>query len=320
MKTGTVSVDKGSRALEQLLGTVSEKNLNWNEADTRFHFIDPFLTDCLGWPPSLIHVEKEQGGEYADYELGEPRALILEAKRDGAYFELPANPARRLIAELPAVMTTSVAAAEAIKQAQRYCSARGVQFAVVCNGHQLIAFLAVRLDGKDPLEGQCLVCDGYPQIKKHFPQLWQTLSPDGVTERRLFRLLTTETLEVIPRKLSNFLTNYPEYRYKNESQESLRALAELLIEDIPNTPDIKKQFYQECYCESGALSRYALLSKSILNARYAALFNPSQPSPHVESIKPSKHEVAITPETMSTALARRPFVLLGMSASEKLRF
>ena len=224
------------RALEQILGIVTKQNLDWNEAETRFHFIDPFLTDCLGWPSSVIHVEKSQGGEYADYELGEPRAIIWEAKRHGTYFELPANTARQLVVPLPAVMATSVTAADAIKQAQRYCSTRGVRFAVVCNGHQLIAFVAVRLDGKDPLKGRCLACDGYSQIKKHFPQLWQTLSPAGVTELRLLRLLNkANTGSRSSPKLASSLTNYHEYRYKNESQASLRAMAELLIEDIPNT-------------------------------------------------------------------------------------
>ena len=52
-KKGTVSVHKGMRALEQILGIVTKQNLDWNEAETRFHFIDPFLTDCLGWPSSV---------------------------------------------------------------------------------------------------------------------------------------------------------------------------------------------------------------------------------------------------------------------------
>ena len=54
-------------------------------------------------------------------------------------------------------MAVSPEASEAIKQAQDYCSSRGVQFAVVFNGHQLIAFLAVRFDGVAPLDGKCLV-------------------------------------------------------------------------------------------------------------------------------------------------------------------
>jgi predicted type IV restriction endonuclease len=182
--TGTVSLDKGKRALDRLLARLSQRSIDWNEAETRFQFIDPFLTNCLGWPKSLIHVERASGREYTDYELGEPRVVIWEAKREGIYFELPANPSQKLICSLPSIMATSSKAAEAIKQVQIYCSTRGVQFAVVCNGQQLIAFLAVRLDGQNPLDGECLVCDGYLRIKSEFPTLWQTLSPEGITERR----------------------------------------------------------------------------------------------------------------------------------------
>ena len=208
-------------------------------------------------------------------------------------------------------MALSTPVSEAIIQAQNYCTSRGVQFAAVCNGHQLIAFLAVRLDGNNPLDGRCLVCDGYSQIQEQFPEIWSALSPQGVAERRLIRLLTSEISSAIPPKLSSSTPKYHEYRYKSASQTSLRTLAELLIEDLPNTPELEERFYLECYCESGALSQYALLSKSILSARYAALFDPSEPSPHLEPIKPKKNEVAVSPGMMSNALARRPFVLLG---------
>ena len=310
-KLGTNSLDKGAQQFQRLLDSIHDKRVDWNEAETRFQFIDPFLTDCLGWPRGAIHVESAEGRQYTDYELGEPRTIIWEAKREGIYFELPPNPARKLVASLSSIVALSPAVEDAIKQVKDYCFSRGVQLAVVCNGHQLIAFLAVRLDGISPLDGRCLVCDGYAQIRDHFPKIWSVLSPQGVAERRLVRLLTSEVTSAIPPKLSSSTPKYHEYRYKSASQTSLRTLAELLIEDLPNTPELEERFYQECYCESGALSQYALLSKSILSARYAALFDPSEPSPHVEPIKPKKGDVAISPEMMSNALARRPFVLLG---------
>ena len=199
----------------------------------------------------------------------------------------------------------------AIVQVQNYCLTRGVQFAVVCNGHQLIAFLALRLDGTNPLDGRCLVYDGLYHIRDNFPELWSALSPQGIAERRLVRLLTSETFSAIPPRLSSSTPKYHIYRYKNTSQASLRTLAELLIEDLPNIVELEETFYKECYCESGALSQYALLSKSILGARYSALFDPSKPSPHIEPIQPKKGDMAVSPEMMSNALARRPFVLLG---------
>lgn len=308
---GTVTLDNGRKAIDRLMADLEQKKPDWNEAETRFQFIDPFLTRCLGWPRPMIHVEQAQDRHYTDYELGEPRAIIWEAKREGRYFDLPANPSNKILVSLASIMQSSPEANSAVRQAQSYCSARGVQYAVVCNGHQLVAFLATRWDGVSPFDGNCLAFDGYLKMAAEFPSLWQNLSPEGVGEKRLSRLLVKGEVEGIPRKLSNYVTSYHYYRYKNSSQTTLRTLAELLIEDIPNTSELEEQFYNECYCESGALSQYSLVSKSILNSRYAALFPPDEPGPTVQRLKPSRKEIALDPTTISGALARRPFVILG---------
>ncbi len=308
---GTTSIEEGLKALRTLLAEVGSLKLDWNEADTRFQFIDPFIKDCLGWPTSEINVERAYEGTYTDYELGKPRMAIWEAKREGIYFELPANPTQKIVASLQSIMALDKKAASAIEQVQHYCSARGTPIAVVCNGHQLIAFLAVRQDGIAPLEGRCLVIDGYDQLVKDFPRLWQNLSPEGVKERRIFRFLTTGAESGIPRKLSSFLLTYPSFRYKSEIQTNLRMVAELLIEDVVKTPEVEAQFYRECYCESGTLAQDALISKQILAARYAALFDPSAPSPSLAAVKPGKKETSLTPEIMAEALVSRPIVLIG---------
>lgn len=309
-RIGNKSIDKGLAELGNLVEKVTVIHPDWNEADTRFQFIDPFITDCLGWHRDEIRVEAAHGGTYTDYELGKPRVAIWEAKREGTYFELPANPARKLVAPLSSVMALDDNAAAAIKQVQAYCSSRGAPIAVLCNGHQIIAFLAVRLDGHPPLEGKCLVVDGYQQMLKEFPLLWQNLSPEGVTQRRIVRLLTTGETG-IPRKLSSYLMQYPTFRYKSRIQADLRAVAELLIEDVVKTPEVEEQFYRKCYCESGSLAHDALLSKQLLAARYAALFKPTEPTPSVTPVKPTKGETTLTPEVMAEALARRPIVLIG---------
>src|SRR3989304_482286 len=188
---GTTSIETGLKELEALIKKISADRPDWNEADTRFQFIDPFITDCLGWPRYEMKLERRQDNAYTDYELGSPRATIWEAKREGVYFELPANPSQRSIGSLKSIMSLDENAASAIKQVQSYCSARGTPVAVVCNGHQLIAFLASRQDGQSPLEGLCIFINGHEQFIKEFPLLWQNLSPAGIKERRIIRLLTT---------------------------------------------------------------------------------------------------------------------------------
>lgn len=309
--SGMTTIDTGMDATRALVGKINASCPDWNEADTRFQFIDPFLTDCLGWPRRDIRLEQRLNNTYTDYELGTPRAVILEAKREGDYFELPANPEQRPICSLKAIMALCPHAAKAIEQVQNYCSTRGTPVAVVCNGHQLIAFLASRQDGKAPLEGKCLVVNGHDQFIREFPLLWQNLSPAGIRERRIVRLLTTGVESGIPKKLSSYLLHYPSFRYKSEIQASLRTVAELLIEDVVKTPEVEAQFYKQCYCESGALARDALISRKILTARYSALFQPTEASPKLTPVKPEKDELALTPEIVAEALARRPIVLIG---------
>lgn len=305
------TIETGMQALASLIKRMQSQHLEWSEADTRFQFIDPFLIECLGWSRDEIRVETRFDNTYTDYELGVPRMMIVEAKREGVYFELPANPSQRPIASLKSIMALDHKADAAIRQVQEYCSSRGTQVALVCNGHQLIAFLASRLDGNAPLEGKCLVVNGYDSLPKHFPLLWQNLSRDGIRERYIVRLLTTGIASGIPKKVSSYLLYYPSYRYKSEIQSSLRTVAELLIEDVVRSDEIEAQFYKECYCESGALARDALINKQILAARYAALFQPTEAAPKVSSVAPEKGETALTPDILAEAISHRPIVLIG---------
>jgi predicted type IV restriction endonuclease len=206
---GTTTIAQGQRALSELLDEIRAHVPEWNEAETRFHFIDRFLKACLGWPDETVSLERSQDGQYTDYELGHPRAVIWEAKREGRYFSLPANPKRRLVRDLKSVMALDSEIESAIRQVQDYCIKRGVQFAVVCNGTQLICFLATRNDGLSPLDGRCITIDGYEQMLDFFPDLWQALSPAGIADRRLVYYLASSAHEAIPPKISNYLNRYP---------------------------------------------------------------------------------------------------------------
>jgi len=281
-----------------------------NEAETRFHFIDELLIECLGWDRSLIHVEKHEAGKYTDYELGNPRALIVEAKREGKGFEIPAQKRKKILTPLQALCDLSKSAKEAIEQVQGYCALRGVRYAAVCNGPQLIAFIATRFDGKSPLDGFALVIDGFEQLQAEFSRIYECLSPIGITAQKLGLFLEANGIIGIPEKLSSRLPNYPSFRYQTTSANQLRMIAELLLEDVIRTPDVEQRFYRECYCESGALAQDALVSKNILRTRYAALFNPTEESPLLSPVKPKGHQV-MSAEIIAEGLSRRPIILIG---------
>jgi GTPase SAR1 family protein len=311
MASGRTTIVQGQKALASLLEDIHKNTLDWNEAETRFQIIDRLIVDCLGWSSEVVRLERPQGRSYADYELGLPRTAIWEAKRENRTFDLPANPTAKTIVDLPSILALGGEAAEAIQQVQAYCSSRGVEIGVATNGHQVIAFLATRGDGVAPLDGRCFLINGYDQISNYFPQFWQLLSPNGIAEHRLKRILLVGEDRAVPPKLSSYLLNYPQYRYPSDLQTSLRTVSELLLIDVADQPEIERQFYEECYCESGALSQHAMVSKQILTARYASLFSPAEQSPALTPVNSGPGKPILTPEIMAEAISQRPIVLIG---------
>ncbi len=176
----------------------------------------------------------------------------------------------------------------------------------MCNGHQLVAFAAVRI-GQSWLKGRALCIRSLRHLDEEFPIVWQCLSPDGLAAKRLSLLLTAGSTKSIPRKLSTQLREFPSFRYKTDLQTNLRAISELLLEDVVATEALRPQFYRECYCETGALSRDAMVSQQILESRYAALFAAAEGAPRLE---PAAKE-GLSNQILTEALAKRPIVLLG---------
>ena len=147
-----------------------------NEATTRLQLIDGLLFDCLGWDKSECVAEDSFEGTYTDYSLGAPyKHLIVEAKKEDIYFQLPAG-VNDLTYRIQRFKNDAPDVYEAVKQAMAYCQSRGVPFGAVCNGHQFVAFLASRTDGVPPLEGRALVLHSHQQMVEHFQALWNCLS------------------------------------------------------------------------------------------------------------------------------------------------
>tara|TARA_R110001599_G_C12252836_1_gene659796 strand:- start:674 stop:3130 length:2457 start_codon:yes stop_codon:yes gene_type:complete len=305
-----ISLAQGEQALATLIDDLDHAT-EWNEAQTRFHVIDRVIFDCLGWcRETEVEIEKSEDQRFTDYELGKPRRLaILEAKREGVQFEIPAGTASKLVTDVRSIMRVSKEAKKAITQVHEYCSQRGTPVAIISNGQQYIAFLGTRQDGLSVFDGKALVFDSLKCLKEHFNFAWQLLSSEGVKEKRINRFLVSGETQ-LPNKLSSRLISYPKARYPSDIQSTLRSLSDLFLQDAMYAPDVEHRFFEECYCESGALSQYALLSKNILEARYASLFNESEPHPHLTKVK-SKKKDNFSPDVLSEAVAKRPIVLLG---------
>jgi hypothetical protein len=116
-----------------------------SEADTRHRIIDAVLHDVLRWPRAAVVCESFIKPGYADYALlgqSEAQLLFLEAKKEGAYFELPAPFDTSTLLTMTKVKTllTTESIRDAIVQVQQYCVNSGCEYAGVTNGHQWIFF------------------------------------------------------------------------------------------------------------------------------------------------------------------------------------
>jgi predicted type IV restriction endonuclease len=158
--------------LERLRAWYQANAASRNEATTRLHLIDRLFFECLGWSKGDVVLEEPYGGEYADYVFSTFRpVLIVEAKKEGNYFELPAGQHTKIEYPIAALRRDLPNAKAAIDQVAGYCQTRGVPFGVVTNGHQIIAFVATRSDGNSPLEGRALVFESLDLMLSHFLEL-----------------------------------------------------------------------------------------------------------------------------------------------------
>lgn len=307
-----VDYNEGEKNLRSLIKWYSS-NVNEhtrNEATTRLHLIDHLLFECLGWDREDCKTEERIHGQYIDYSFFCPGCLfIVEAKREGIYFELPVG-TESLQYNISFFSRRIKGIAPAINQAIGYCQSHGTPYGAVCNGHQLIAFIGSRSDGCPPLEGRTLVFDSLQTMERNFLLLWQCLSRPGIISRRLSIELQGSIITPPPGKLSEKIPDYPGFKQRNTLQTDLQILSDLFIEDIARLGEEgdERDFLRECYCHSGALSQYALISKDILRARYSALFQKATEGPSTISATTKK---GVSPELLAESLSRRPILLIG---------
>jgi hypothetical protein len=245
--------EKGREILEGLNDEFRSIDLaKFNEADTRFRFIDKILTECLNWEPKDINNEDVKDNHYADYKLNLFRPIaVWEAKRIGNYFELPVG-IKKLILPLKSICKDNPEIKSALLQVSGYCHERGIQIGVVANGWQIIAFIANRSDSVAPLEGDGLVIPSLEVFIANYKEIWNCLSKNGFQEDYLAKKLMGGNKEQLPPKLSSIISDYPGIKNRNPFQVELEILSDLVLEDVIKDKSIEKDFLSNCYCKSGS--------------------------------------------------------------------
>lgn len=280
-----------------------------NEATTRMQLIDRLLFDCLAWSRDDISCEESQDGQYADYTFLYPRStLILEAKKEGNYFLLPVGTGRHEYS-LTSLVKTDKNIKAAANQVAEYCQKRGVPNAAICNGHQLILFVASRNDGNPPLDGKCLVFDTLDSMLSNFTQLWNVMSKPAIAEQNLKTILLGDIRPVIPPKLSANLNPYPGTKGRNPFQLSMKIVSETILEDLPKTKQNEANFLKACYCPSEVSQQYVRQNEQMLEQRHHALFGAE--AGNEIQLEHATRNGELNPTMFAQAQSRRPILLIG---------
>jgi len=234
----------------------------------------------------------------------------VEAKREGKYFELPAG-FNKATCKIKTLYDTSKDIKDAVEQAMRYCQSRGVQIGAVANGHQIIAFMGARQDGIAPEDGLAIVFSSLENMRDNFIQLWNALSQQGLNENHVVAILSEKSEVPPPEKLSAKIIDFPGYKNRNPVAAELQILGGLFLEDIAKMPEFAENFVRDTYCDSGALSQYALVSKEILGSRYTNYFEKETKV----TVKPVRTKRGIQPELrddlLAAGISQRPVILVG---------
>jgi hypothetical protein len=162
------------------------------------------------------------------------------------------------------------------------------------------------------MNGTCLVFYSLRDMLAHFRVLWDNLSRPGVMAYTLHSTLKGDGILPPPEKLSSRIPGFPVLKNRNPFQTELKILGDLFIEDVVRAPPLEKEFLENCYSQSGALSQYASISKQILQARYSTLFERELAGPTLEAVS-TKDGLSdnFVDDVLAASLKRRAIVLLG---------
>lgn len=288
-----------------------------NEADTRAKVIDLVFKSVLGWEESAIRREtRTTDGDYLDYAFdGESNRFIVEAKRAGAYFEMPQGAEIR--ARRNGVLATSPSLHAALTQVVDYCQSQARPVGVVSNGVQFAVTLTYEPAGS---RYDTLLFDGLETIEKNFVLFWNLLSPFGKAQGELERVLgARDYIRAAPQftnRILDAVTLPDEAMNRNPVDAPLAPIIRRYFSDL--TDESRADVLEQAYVESGRQAHYEQQLDALLLDRAPRL------GPSVETIETTRRAAPILDKGLLDASASEPegsvFLLVGGVGAGKTTF
>jgi hypothetical protein len=225
-----------------------------SEADTRAKVVDPVL-EALGWSAATIRREPYTGWAddkgFIDYLLsieGKPR-YVVEAKRTGRVFEIPASLKRQRYTSYKKLRASaSPDLKEALEQCLRYALHTGAPYAAATNGLEWVFFKPAHQYRALP-DARVAIFAGTDDIQRRLNEFEDVFSKLGVEQGRCEKALLGKEIQA-PSFAKRLRELYPYNRYTSlEEEDYSRILMEIVdpllrnkMIDVADDED-----FRECY-------------------------------------------------------------------------
>lgn len=238
-----------------------------NEATTRLRVIDRVLFDVLGWDRDCCLAEdpvKGQDRAYLDYALtdGKKSFLVVEAKRAGKTFHIPAEVANKTYRVDTLLGHCGDALKEVLEQARGYAVDKGIPFAAATNGSQWIVFKPFLIH-QDWKAGTAIVFRSLEEIGANLPVFLDTAGKDAVLGGRLDAKLSIRSAEA-PKfaRTYNEVRGHDGGREQNHAEKDLNTFFKYTFDAI--TGD--KETLERCYVSTEMGRNYEREFSALLHA------------------------------------------------------
>ena len=283
-----------------------------NESTTRLRAIDTILFDILSWDKSSVETEKYCRAEgYADYVfiLDENPCLVLEAKRSGIDFVLPARSFEDRPYAFGLLAKECPQAMNALNQAIGYAATLGARYVAISNGHQWLLSLTF-------VQGQVLerrlvyVFESLEVISSRFLKFYSCFSKECIQKNTVSRDLLDTLKLPPPAKMSSHVPGYPLPASRNIFQNEVSYILDYVWQ-IMSQEEGTIEFVENCYVNPISHEDILALVRELIEKRKNE--DDILRQYEIESVDKLPHEIAHLP-------AERPFAVLGEIGRGKSSF
>ena len=293
---------------EHLIRSISQKN----EADTRLRAIDTIAFDILKWQKADVDVEKYcRDVGFADYAFhaNGTVSLVLEAKKEGAWFVLPDHKLKGNPVGFPLLAKECPDAEKALRQALGYAASLGAKYVAISNGHQWL--LALSFVPNEPIEERNVFV--FPSLDSLFEggfrEFFDCFSPEAIESNKPSNHLLESRKLPAPAKLSTTITNYPRLAERNVISSEL-YFATMAVWDEVKLEETSKDFLRQCYVETETTRSGIAEAEELIGKRLSIDLNLRVSGNASESVT----------EAVNIGSAERPIIILGKIGRGKSTF